>query len=171
MNPESSPIEFKTGVYRLPHLGGHYLEIPAAIVIRLGGSFSIRLWCTVNGRVRFQCGLVALGEGTGYISLNSTRMKEIGAKEGDDVSVSLCEDHSEYGVELPAELEELFRQDAEGKKRFDGLVPGKQRFIIRYVSGVKNAQLRVEKAVFVIENLKKLPLGKESFKGMMGQAG
>lgn len=169
MESDAFPIEFKTGIHRLEHLGGHYLEIPASVVKRLGGKFNVRLLCTVNGALTFRCGIVALGEGAGYISLNAERMKKTGAKAGDEVRILLAADPSEYGMEVPPELEEVLRQDPEGERRFRQLVPGKRRFVIRFVSGVKSSGLRVEKAVLVIANLKRLPPGKESFKGLVEQ--
>ncbi len=42
------------------------------------------------------------------------------------------------------------------------------RYVIFYVSSVKSTQLRVDRAVRLIGNLKKLPVGKESFRQMLG---
>lgn len=169
MSDSPVSVSFRTGVYKLPHLGGHYLEIPPAVVTRLGGNFNIRLKCAVNGAKAFRCGLVALGEGAGYISLNAARMKSFGLQEGDEAEVTLEIDTDQYGADLPEELEELLRQDKIAQDRFQKLVPGKQRFIIRYVSAVKNPALRLEKALFILSNLKRLPPGRESFNGLTGE--
>jgi hypothetical protein len=108
---------------------------------------------------------VALGKGKAYISLNKKIVKQANLESDDAVTVSLAPDQSKYGMEMSKELKELLNQDLEGKKRFDGLVGGKQRYIIYYVKKVKSPQLRIERAVMLIENLKKLPKGKETFKG------
>ena len=164
-------IKFDTVINRLRHLNMCYLEVPKNIVQRLGGKISARLLCTVNGSLTYQCGLVALGEGRAYISINSKRMKQLGVKLGDGVSVTLKKDDSKYGMEVPAELSELLRQDDEGRERFSKLSPGKQRYTINYVSTVKSSRLRIERAIFLIENLKRLPVGKETFRGMLGMEG
>lgn len=162
-------VNFKSNIYRLKHLiNMHYLQVPKEIVQKLGGKLKVRLFCTINNTLTFQCGLMALGEGKAYISINAKRMKELGLKEKDEVSVMLKKDNSKYGMEMPVELSELFEQDLEGKKRFDFLSSGKQRYIIFYVSSVKNTQLRVDRAILLIENLKRLPIGKESFREMLG---
>jgi len=96
-------------------------------------------------------------------------MKQIGVKDGEKVDVVLEPDESKYGMAVPEELQELFKQDKEGKKRFDLLTPGRQRYIIHYVSSVKNSQKRVDRAILLIENLKKLPKGKENFRDMLGK--
>lgn len=164
------PLSFQTHIDKLDYLKTFYLEIPASVVKKIGGfTAKTRLFCEVNKAVSFQCGLMALGEGKAYISINSKRMKEAGAKYGDSVHVTLSEDKSEYGVEVPEELAELFRQDTEGKRRFELLTPGKKRYILNYVASVKNPQLRADRAFLLIGNLKKLPEGKESFREMLGK--
>lgn len=164
------PIIFKTKIDCLDYMANmRYLLIPNEIVMQLGGSFSIRLWCTANEKVKWQCGLTALGNGDAYISLNAQRLKQLKAKPDDEVTLSLEKDDSEFGLEVPEELKELLEQDPEGNKRFHQLVAGKQRFIIRVITSVKSSQLRVERTVTLIENLKKLTVGKESFKDILGK--
>ncbi|WP_159470951.1 YdeI/OmpD-associated family protein [Dyadobacter sp. 3J3] len=164
------PVLFKSKIHQLEHLAGtRYLLVPHEIVEKLGNSFSIRLWCTVDEKIKWQCGLVALGNGDAYISINAQRIKQLKAKEGAPFTVALEIDDSEYGLEVPEELKELLDQDEEGNRRFNMLVAGKRRFIIRHITGVKNSQLRIERAVTLIKNLKRLPAGKEGFKEILGK--
>ena len=131
------PVIYTTHIQRLAHLlGVHYVEVPVEIVQQFGGRLNVRLLCTINHLVTFQCGLVALGNGSGYITLNAQRMKQACVCNGDKVNVVLVKDESAYGVEVPPELTELLAQDEEGMQRFQLLPPGKQRYIIQYVGGV-----------------------------------
>lgn len=145
----------------------HYLEVPQDVVQTLG-TLNIRLFCTVNAHLKFQCGLMALGEGRAYISISKKRMQQLGVKLHDEVTVTLEKDDSTYGTEVPAEMEELLQQDKEGNRRFLLLKPGMQRYMLNHVSAVKSPQLRVDRAITLIENLKKLPEGKENFRAMLG---
>lgn len=163
------PISFKTHIDKLSYLKTFYLEVPANIVKKIGGIGKVRLICEVNKALSFQCGLVSLPEGKAYISINSKRMKELGVEMGDTVNVILTEDTSEFGIDVPEELTELFKQDPEGKRRFDLLKPGMQRYILNYVNTVKSPQLRVDKAFMLINNLKNLTPGKETFKEILGK--
>lgn len=163
------PISLKTYIDKLSYLNTFYLEIPADIVPKIGGIGKVRLICEVNKQISFQCGLVSLPEGRAYISINSKRMKELGVERGDEVSIKLTEDTSEYGVNVPEELTELFKQDPEGKARFDKLKPGMQRYILNHVDAVKSPQKRVERAFTLISNLKNLLPGKETFKEILGK--
>lgn len=163
-------IKFTTTIGQLDHLNMKYLEIPKRIVDGFG-TLKVRLLCTVNDSLTFQCGLMALGEGKAYISINANRMEELGVKAGDQVTVALEKDKSKYGMDMPEELEELLDQDDEGKRRFDRLTPGMQRYIIYYVAGVKSSQLRLDRAIMLIENLKRSVQGKETFRFLLGKDG
>lgn len=169
--PAPSPqIIYKTCISKLTHLVGmHYLEVPPEAVQQLGGKYNARVLCTVNDSLTFQGGIVALGNGCGYISMNTKRLKQLGVQAGTEVEVKLEKDESKYGMDVPGELAELLEQDPEGKARFEGLTPGRQRYIIHYVAGVKNSQFRIDRAILLIENLKRLPIGKESFREMLGK--
>lgn len=162
-------ITYKTKIYKLEHLVGmHYFEVPPDIIDKLGGKFKMHLLCTVNGKLTFQGGLVALGNGSGYISINMSHLKKLGVKFKDTVTITLKKDESEYGMTLSDELKELLEQDDEGMRRFKMLTPGKQRYIIHYVNTVKSSQLRIDRAILLITNLKKTKEGKESFRAMLG---
>ncbi|WP_266203486.1 DUF1905 domain-containing protein [Pontibacter kalidii] len=161
-------ITFQTHIGLLQHLPGmHYLEVPQEVVQDLG-TLNIRLICKVNNTLNFQCGLMALGEGKAYISISKKRMQQLGVALHDEVTVTLEKDDSQYGTEMPAEMEELLQQDEEGNRRFLLLKPGMQRYMLNHVSAVKSPQLRVDRAITLIENLKELPEGKENFRAMLG---
>lgn len=163
-------VTFQTTIGTLDYLMGmRYLHIPGAIVQELGGKLALRLLCTVNDSLTFQGGFVSLGNGDAYISINQKRMKELGVEIGDTVELKLEKDKSEYGVPVPEELIELFAQDEEGFDRFKGLPPGKQRYILNHVAGVKDTQKRIDRAVLLITNLKKCKPGKEGFREMLGK--
>lgn len=167
---KDKPITYQTRIGRLDSMNGmHYLEVPAHVIRELGGKINIRLLCTVNNQVTFPCGPVALGEGKGCVSLNKKRMLELGVKYKQEVTVSLVKDPSKYGMDMPEELSELLKQDTEGAARFKLLPPGKQRYIIYYVNGVKNSERKIERAIKLIENLKKTKIGKETFREMLGK--
>jgi hypothetical protein len=168
----AASVTFTSRVDLLGHLPGmHYLEIPASAVRELGGTFKLRVICRVASGPRaleFRAGLMALGGGKAYISITKRRMKELGLGQGGRPRVTLRPDRGRYGMEMPAELRALLEQDEVGRARFAQLSPGKQRYVIFYVSGVKSEERRLDRAVLLIENLKRLPLGKETFRQMLG---
>ena len=160
-------VSFKTKIYKLEHLSGHYLDVPSTMVKKIGAFGKQRFICTVDKTMTWKCGLVAHKAGAAYILLNKKQMQTGVFNVGQQVNVSLKKDSSEYGMDVPKELSEVFKQDPEGKKRFDALAPGKRRYIIYYVNQVKSSELRIERAVRLINNVKRLPEGKETFAGIL----
>jgi len=162
-------INFKTKVYKLEHLSGHYIDVPASVVKKAGPIGKQRFICTVDNNMTWKCGLVSHRAGRAYILLNKKQMQMGRFNVGQPVNVSLKKDESKYGMDVPAELAEIFKQDKIGKERFDALAPGKRRYIIYYINQVKSLDLRIERAVRLISNVKRLPRGKETFQGILAK--
>ncbi len=163
-------IEFSTPIEQLEMLMNvNYLHIPPSVVKKAGGlGKNKRFICRVNDTLEFQCGMMPLKKGSAYITLNKQRMKQLDVRTGDVVDVRLVEDNSKYGMPVPKELEEVLKQDPEGDERFHKLTPGKQRNIIYYVTSVKSSQLRIDRAIKLIQNLKDCPEGKETMRRIFG---
>ncbi|HBQ58764.1 MAG TPA: hypothetical protein DD671_03845 [Balneolaceae bacterium] len=161
-------ITFNSYIDHLPKLKLHHVTVPAEIVEKVGG-IGTRLMCSINGEKAFHGGMVALGGGAAYITVNKKRMKEYAVEKGDEVEVILTEDTSKYGMEVPEELEALLEQDEEGAKRFENITPGQQRYIIHYVGQVKSSQKRIDRAIMLINNLKDLPEDEFDFRRLLGK--
>ncbi|AMM52509.1 hypothetical protein TH61_16820 [Rufibacter sp. DG15C] len=168
----SSPngISYITSIQRLDHLvNTHYLEVPPKVIQELGGTLKVRLLCTISNKLTFQCGLVALGNGSGYLTLTKKRMQDLGLTHQDQVEVTLEKDYSTYGTPMPEELAEVLLQDPEGAARFHLLKDGMKRYVLKYVAGVKSSQLRIDRALLLVTNLKRLHPGKETFKELVAK--
>jgi len=162
-------LHFSTRIWKLDYLlGVSIIEVPEVIVKKAGGVGKKRFICSVNKVEVFLCGLMAYGVGMAYITVNKARMKKLGLKQGDTVEVSLKPDESEFGMPMCEELRELLEQDPEGDTRFRMLTPGKQRTIIYYIGNVKSSQLRIDRALLMIGNLKKMPKDKVHMRGLLG---
>jgi hypothetical protein len=152
----------------------HYLEISGEDLAALNngeeqGKFNQRVVISFPNSLSWQGGVVALGEGKGYITISKARMKTLDLHEGDKVSFSLTKDTNEYGHELPIEFQEVLIQDPEARERFHAMAPGKQRTVIYYINQVKNSDKRIERSLEYMENLKKCPPGKETMRGIFGK--
>ncbi|MEQ8524403.1 YdeI/OmpD-associated family protein [Gracilimonas sp.] len=161
------PITFKSHIDYLPKLKLTHITVPAEIVEEVGG-IGTRLMVSIGSHKAFHGGMVALGGGDAYITVNKKRMKKYGMNKGDEVEVTLELDHSKYGMEMPEELEALLEQDHEGERRFEMLAPSKQRYIIHYVSQVKSSQKKIDRAIMLINNLKALPEDEFDMRKLLG---
>jgi hypothetical protein len=161
-------------IYHLSKLKLHYLEVSSEALTQLNdhtetGKFNQRVIIKINDSIEWQAGIVALGEGKGYITLSKARMKSLDVHLGDTLSFTLTKDTSEYGHEYPRELEEVLLQDPEAKQRFEQLSPGKQRTLIYYILQVKSSDKRIERSLLFMNNLKRSPLGKETMRMLFGK--
>ena len=113
-----------------------------------------RVVCTINGAHSFHCALMPDGKGGFFININKEIRKKLGLVLGQEVSLSLSPDESEYGLPMPEEFAELLAQDEEGSTYFHALTPGKQRSLIYQVGNVKNPDKRINRGLVILEHLK-----------------
>jgi hypothetical protein len=148
-------------------LNMHHLVVPASVVKKIKGSLPARFVVRL-GDFTWHGAVMSMGDGRGFVMVNRQNVKKLGLNIGSKVTIHLTEDDSPYGMPMCDELQEVLRQDAEANERFHALTPGKQRNIIHYVGKIKNPQLRIDKALFFMENLKALPIGKEDVGRIIG---
>lgn len=98
-----------------------------------------------------------------YILVNQELRKKYGLDESNPFQVQIQRDHSEFGHEVPEELQVLLDQDEEGNGHFRSLTPGKQRSLIYIVTTVKNPESRMKKSLAILHHLK-LAKGKLDFR-------
>jgi hypothetical protein len=132
----------------------HILKVPKNAVADFGFAGNLRrVICTLNGTETFNCALFP-AKGEYFITLNKQLRTRLGLRAGDSVRVKLTKDTSRYGMPVPAEFEEVLRQDAEGKRLFEALSPGDQRLMLKLIVFVKNTDGRIARALVGTELLK-----------------
>lgn len=153
---------YRTTVAKFDDFAMHYLPVPPKAIQALGGKFRTRLLCSLKGARPFHCALNPLGNGQGYITLSKARLASLGLTAGAVVTVELAPDSSKYGMPVPPEFKEVLKQDEEARRRFASLKPGKQRTILHHVAGTANVDLRIERSLNLLTNLKGLEEGRET---------
>lgn len=156
------PITFQSKIEYLDKLRLSYISVSDDILeqfMEKGDKllYNQRFDVTVNNQVTWQGGTVSLGNNTAYITFSQARMKEIGVDLGDTVTVALVKNRSEYGFDVPEEFAEVLKQDPLANERFNALTKGTRRAVIYLVIQVKSSQKRIEKSIFLLENLKRAP--------------
>lgn len=139
------------------------LEVPKEIAQPFLGKEYKRVLCTLNNAHQYQCALMPMGEGRYCVNVNADIQKKLKLKIGDEVSVEIKADESKYGLPMPEELGELLKMDKEGDRLFHSLTPGKQRNLLHIVGLPKSPEIRIKKAIVVVEYLKEVN-GKLDFK-------
>lgn len=131
----------------------HFL-VPQELVDSLTADGNKRVICTLNDHEAFHAGLMPDGKGNTFIKLNKQRMKEFALHVGQPLDICLEKDESKYGMFMPEEFEELLYQDPEGEAYFEALTPGKKRSLIYIVDKVKSENIRLRKALVILQHLK-----------------
>lgn len=125
-----------------------------------------RVICIINNSTKINCALMPDGTGHWFIFMNQAIRSKLKIQPGDNLTITLEKDTSDYGMEMPAELLELLNQDEEGSSYFHDLTPGKQRSLIYLVLKVKNSNSRLNKSLAILHHLKEFH-GKLDFKILM----
>ena len=150
-------VYFEATLDRLPKKGGEfYVMVPDEIAaVFVEGRKPARVRCLLNGAVDFQCAIRPKGGGGFYINIGTPIRQEGKFVLGQKLSAKIRKDDSEFGRDVPEELQELLEIDEEGKRLFYESLPSHQRGIIYYVAGAKSVQVRVDRAIMMINRLKK----------------
>jgi hypothetical protein len=150
-------LHFESQLTRFPKKGGEYFfVVPDAIADQfVEGRKPARVRCRVNDRVDFQCAIRPMGGGGFYINMGTPIRQQAKVTLGQKLFVSIEKDESKYGRDMPEELHELLELDEEGNKLFQALLPSHQRGIIHYVAGARSVQVRIDRAIMMINRLKK----------------
>ncbi|WP_394750543.1 YdeI/OmpD-associated family protein [Spongiimicrobium salis] len=94
-------------------------------------------------------------KGTQYFILfGKSNQKKLGVFPNDYFQIQLFEDISEYGVEMPEELQAVLQDDVEAQSIFNTFTPGKKRSIIYMISRYRTSQTRIDKSILICKNLK-----------------
>lgn len=131
-----------------------HIIVPKKIFEKVSEDGNKRVICTVNSEEPFHAGLMPKGDGDYFIILNKAKMKAFKLEAGMTIEVGLKKDNSKYGMPMPAEFQEVLDTDEDGLKHFDALTDGKKRNLIYLISSTKNTDLRITKALIMMDHLK-----------------
>jgi len=148
-------IEFTSILERSNNkLWGAHFRVPRLAAKSLIEGKSRRVLCSLNNAPGRQCALVPFGDGSFVITVNKPLRESLGLKFGSRIRIVLRKDRSKYGLPMPEEMQEAFRQDQEGDKLFHALTPGRQRTLLYIVNSGKGIDERIFRAISVIRHLK-----------------
>ena len=104
--------------------------------------------------VDYDLALMPHGKSQLKLRIAEGKLKTIKKEVGDEITVTIQKDTSEYGMALPKDLSELFEYAPDIKHAFDTqLTPGKQRGMIHYIKSAKTAPTRTKRIARLMEIL------------------
>jgi len=127
------------------------VEIPGDILKKLPAG-RVRVEGKLN-QVVFNLAIQSKKNGPKYLSVSKAMQKSAKVKPGDKVKVSFVIVDSDK-LDLPEEMEAVLAQDDEGAKKWKKLTVGLQRSLVHYINSSKNIDVRIERALFLINKVK-----------------
>ena len=135
--------------------GMHYIMLDEKTVQQFTTGGNYRVICRLNDQVDIHCAILPKKEGGHFITIGSTICKKLKIKEGSRLTAKFLVDDSTYQFEMPEELKEVLNLDIEADKIFHSLSEGNQRGLIYLVLQVKTIDKRIERALKIVDRLKK----------------
>ena len=132
----------------------HFI-VPDEVVKAFQEKDITRFLVTINEQLPQHSGMLSLGQGQRYITINKSNRKSLNLQAHQVLTIEMKPDFSEFGIEVPEEFEVMLSQDEEASELFRKLTPGKQRNLIHWVGNVKSQQIRIRRALVVLRHLKK----------------
>jgi hypothetical protein len=134
--------------------GLYYLTVPEKIAREFTSGRPARIVCLLDGTFERHGALRSKGEGLFFIGFGKEVVKEAELSLGVEVHVRIWRDNDDYGLELPAELHEVFELDPEAKSVWSTFTPGRQRSLLIYMRDAKSEQTRIKRALEIAEKLR-----------------
>lgn len=151
---QSKPLRFTATLEKSTNrLWGSHLRVPQLVAKKLVREGSRRVLRTLNGSESHHCALLPYGGGSFVLSVNKKWCKTLNLEIGSEVRVGLQRDESAYGLPIPAELKELFRQDKKGSRLFHSLTQGRQRTLLYIIGSARDPNARAWKAAIILRHL------------------
>ena len=132
----------------------YVIHVPIDISDKIIAQKTKRVVCDINKLFSIQCALMPYGDGTYFINMNKEIRTKIAKSGLEELTISLSVDDSEYGMPFPEEFKELLELDNEGSEHFHNLTKGKQRNLIHLIGKPKSSDIRIRKAITVVDYLK-----------------
>lgn len=135
--------------------GGAFVEIPFDVQEVYGAKGQVKIKATIDG-VEYRGSLAKMGHPCHILLIRKDIRAHIGKGPGDNVSIELEKDLEERVVELPAELEALFRKESELKDAYDQLSFTNRK---EYANWIKDAKREDTKSKRLAQTADKLRRG------------
>ncbi|MEL6675582.1 MAG: YdeI/OmpD-associated family protein [Bacteroidota bacterium] len=133
---------------------GCYIPLPEDIALQAQTELGKRVICEVNG-IPIHCAIKRSNRIGYYIMAGKSTVQKIQAEPGDTLNLVLRKDDTPYQMAMCAELEEVLFTDPEAEAFFKRLSDGKKRSLIHHVSKAKHSDTRINRALALMENLKR----------------
>lgn len=148
-------VSFETRLFRKEgNVWDVAIYVPTAKAEKVKDLVDKRVLCSINGCEPIHAALMPQGNRDFFINTNKETRKKLNLEVDDKVNITLEKDTSKYGMPLPEELKTAWELDPEGHEVFHTLTMGKQRSLVYQIGKPKSSDIRIKKALTMLEYLK-----------------
>lgn len=126
------------------------VEVPERVSHALGASGKVPVVFTLNGCAPRKTTLAPRAGGGHRLHVHGESRREVGAQEGDRVTIVISRDTDPSGPALPPDLEEAL-DEAGALQTFRTMGPAMQRELVAYVEKAKRDETRRKYVARVVE--------------------
>jgi hypothetical protein len=145
-------IQFETIILQFGEMGEktgwRYVEIPADLAQELkpGNKKAFRVKGKVDNFEISGFALMPMGDGKFIMPLKAEIRKAIRKESGAMVQIKL-EEHKDFKVEVPADLQECFDFDPEAQTQFETLAMSHRNYFIKWIESAKTNETRAKRII------------------------
>jgi hypothetical protein len=126
-----------------------YLDIPLDLAALYGAKGQIKVCGTING-CPFRSSAMPRGDGAHYLVVNKTIRDQIGATQGDTVTVTLERDTAGRDISAPDDFQRALDMNDAARTIFVGFSPSRRKLYVEWIEAAKSSatrQRRIQSAV------------------------
>lgn len=127
------------------------VEMPAEVVKQLPAG-RVRVEGKLN-QTPFNLAIQAKKDGRRYLSVSLSMRRTAKIKPGDKIKLNFTIVDADK-LDIPEEMQAVLAQDDVGAKKWNKLTVGLQRSLVHYINSTKNVDLRIERALYLINKVK-----------------
>lgn len=135
-------------------LWAFHVKVPDDIYQLFADTKIKRVLMQIDDSEKLHAGFMPEGNGKYFLMLSKDVMKKLHLAIDQNVTVTIEEDTTKYGMPIAEEMKELLELDPDGEVLFHKLSPGKIRSLLYTVNKFKSSDKRIEKSVIILEHLK-----------------
>jgi len=111
-----------------------------------------RVICTIDGHLQMHAAIMFMHD-LKFIMISKVKLKSLSKDIGQQITIHLIKDASEYRMEFLDEMYEVFDTDPTAFDYFKALTIGKQRTLLYMIGNIKNADTRIRKSLIIADHL------------------
>ncbi len=133
----------------------HFVALDSKTVKRVTKNGNKRVVCRFNNSEPQHYAITNSKTMGPHIGISNALCKLLKLKAGDSVTLSIEIDTSPFQFHVCEEFTEVLSTDSLANAIFEKLTPGNKRSLIQLINAKKNSQQRIEKALLLMEGLKR----------------